>query len=117
MVSLLVSTRPFSLWAMNEARRRFQWGIVKSASGAGVRRLHSPIEKTAGYSERTGSPRGDAQPSIVPRRQIQQALLYEWIGIFSKAAAAICLLFQKGTFHFDSNTTNDLTWHGLLGFF
>jgi hypothetical protein len=39
--------------------------------------------------------RRSAQPDFVPSGEIKQALLDEWIRIFSKAPAPFGMLFQK----------------------
>lgn len=49
--------------------------------------------------EGSGSLRGRIQPAIIFGRQIQQPSFRELIGLFSKAAAALCLLFEKFTVH------------------
>jgi hypothetical protein len=69
-------------------------------SAAGV--LQPRFQETGWYPEGARGRRWSAKLIVVPSRQIQQALLYEWIGIFSEAAAAICLLFQKRTVHFST---------------
>jgi hypothetical protein len=51
--------------------------------------------ETTRYPENARSTRGTAQLVFVPFRQIQQAPFRESIGVFSKAAAAVGLLFQK----------------------
>ena len=77
------------------ARRRSATNLVarplRRESDAGV--LQPGFEKTRGYPERARSTRGTSQPVFVLFRQIQQAPFRELIGVFSKVAAPIGLLF------------------------
>jgi hypothetical protein len=57
--------------------------------------LPSDVGETTRYPENARSTRGMAQPAVILFRQIQQAPFRELIGVFSKAAAAVGLLFQK----------------------
>jgi hypothetical protein len=78
--------------------------------------LQPRFQETAGYRESAHSTRRTVQAVVVVCRQIQQAFLYEWIGLFSKAAAPICLLFYKGTIHCrpqDATDTRTILSHSL----
>jgi hypothetical protein len=57
--------------------------------------LQPVIQKSSGYLERAHSSRGTTQPVLICFCQIQQPLFRESIGIFSKPATPICLLFYK----------------------
>ena len=86
-----VGGRVFSRAARRRSATNFVACPLRRESDAGV--LQPGFEKTGGYPERARSTRGASQLVFVLFRQIQQAPFRELIGVFSKLAAPIGLLF------------------------